>query len=51
MLVYDYETLAEEKIEACYNYFNRLSGGQKTCGTIYCSVTNDGGINVTYNLN
>lgn len=48
MTVYDFEESATEKIEACYNYFNKLSGGQKTCGTIYCTVTKDDKISVTY---
>lgn len=51
MVVYDFEKSATEKIEACRNYFNRLSGGQKTCGTIYCTVTKDEKINVTYSAN
>lgn len=49
LVIYDFGNMIEEKTEAAYNYFCKLSGTQKICGTIYCSTTTEGKINVTYN--
>lgn len=49
LVIYDFGNMIEEKTEAAYNYFCKLSGTQKICGTIYCSMTTEGKVNVTYN--